>query len=237
MGRKRFSELNKNKNRVLRFATSALLVSLLASCIYCVLYSEKVSRGLEENILRLHVIANSDSQEDQDLKTDVKNAVLEYMSSKLEGSNDVNETKKIIEANIENIKELVCETIKARKKNYQVEISTGKFPFPAKTYGDISLPAGNYHALKIKIGKGEGSNWWCVLFPPLCFVDITHGTVPDSVKEELRDKLTEEEYSIITSAGSEKDIPVKIRFKIVEFFRDSRVKFSGLISKLFNTSN
>lgn len=229
--------LNLNKNMIPRFVMSVLITALVTFCIYCALYSEKISRGLEENIIRLHVVANSDSQEDQALKTDVKNAVVEYMASKLKGSSDINESKEIIDANIENIRELVCKTIKTYEKNYQVEIDTGKFPFPTKTYGDISLPAGNYQALRIKIGKGEGSNWWCVLFPPLCFVDVTHGAVPDSVKEELRNNLTEEEYGIITTADSEKDIPIKIRFKIIEFFQDSRMKFSGLINKIFNSSN
>jgi stage II sporulation protein R len=228
---------NLNKNTVLRCVTFTLLFVLLAFCIYCALYSHKISRGLEENIIRLHVVANSNSQEDQALKMDVKNTVIEYMASKLKDSNNINESKNIINTNIESIRKLVCETIKANEKNYQVEIDTGKYPFPTKTYGDISLPVGNYQALKIKIGKGEGSNWWCVLFPPLCFVDVTHGTVPDSVKEELRNNLTEEEYGIITAADSEKDIPVKIRFKIIEFFQDSRIKFSGIISKIFSTSN
>lgn len=228
---------NLNKNTVLRFVISSLLVALLAFCIHCALYSDRVSRGLEKNIIRLHVVANSNSQEDQALKTDVKNAVIEYMGARLKGSNNINESKNVIDANIEDVRKLVCETIKANEKNYQVEIDTGVYPFPTKTYGDISLPAGNYQALNIKIGKGEGSNWWCVLFPPLCFVDVTHGTVPDSVKEELRNNLTDEEYGIITAADSNKDIPVKIKFKIIEFFQDSRIKISGIISRIFSTSN
>ena len=87
---------------------------------------------------------------------------------------------------------------------------------------------------RLVIGNGEGANWWCVLFPPLCFVDVTHGTVPDSVKEDLKDALTEEEYDILTSADEESDIPIKVKFKIVELFQDSKVKFTGAFNKLFN---
>jgi stage II sporulation protein R len=95
------------------------------------------------------------------------------------------------------------------------------------------LPAGHYQALRVVIGKGEGSNWWCVLFPPLCFVDVTHGTLPDNIKENLKNALTSEEYNIITSVDSDSEIPVKIRFKVVEFFQNSRIRFTGMISKIF----
>ena len=98
------------------------------------------------------------------------------------------------------------------------------------------MPAGSYEALRIVIGKGEGANWWCVLFPPLCFVDVTHGTVPDSVKDDLKNVLTEEEYSIVTSADEESDIPIKIKFKIIELFQDSKDKFAGTLSRIFKTA-
>ncbi|NSW91646.1 MAG: stage II sporulation protein R [Firmicutes bacterium] len=228
---------NVNKNRILRTGIPILIVALLAFCIHYVFYSEDISKGLEENLIRLHVVANSNSDEDQALKIDVKNAIIEYMETKLKGSKDINESKRIINMNIDGIKKLVNEKIETYGKNYAVKIDIGEYPFPTKTYGDITLPAGNYQALKVLIGKGEGSNWWCVLFPPLCFVDVTHGTVPDSVKEELKNALTKEEYSIITAAESDKDIPVKIKFKILEFFQNSKMKFSGIISKIFNVSN
>ena len=99
------------------------------------------------------------------------------------------------------------------------------------------MPAGNYQALNVSIGKGAGSNRWCVLFPPLCFVDVTHGTVPESVREELKNALSNEEYKIVTTSENDNDIPVKIKFKIVEFFQSSRIKFSGIISKIFSNNN
>ena len=104
------------------------------------------------------------------------------------------------------------------------------YPFPTKQYGDIILPSGNYQALKVVIGSGKGANWWCVLFPPLCIVDVTHGTISDSVKEELKNVLTYDEYEIISSAEDDDDIPVKVKFKIVEFFR-FRIKFLDSLAK------
>lgn len=111
----------------------------------------------------------------------------------------------------------------------------GSFPFPTKMYGDITLPAGTYEALRVVVGEGEGQNWWCVMFPPLCFVDATHGTIPDSVKEDLKNVLTKEEYSIVASADQEDEIPIEIKFKVVEIFQGSKIKVTGAINKLFKT--
>lgn len=211
--------------------TAFIVAGLLLSS-----YSESVNKGLADNLIRLHVIANSDSPADQALKRDVRDRVLEYMHVKLKDSKDVEQTSVIINQNLGDIKAIAQDEISRQGKDYSVQASLGSYPFPTKAYGDIILPAGNYQALRVVIGKGEGANWWCVLFPPLCFVDVTHGTVPDAVKEQLKNTLTEEEYSIVASADTTNEIPVKIKFKIVEIFQDSKIKFAGLITKLFSTS-
>jgi len=213
------------------------MVVLLAFGIHFIFYSEHVAESLEQNLIRLHVVANSNSEEDQALKIDIKDTIVKYMGDKLKSSKNISESKQIINLNMDNIREIIDKEIKSCGKNYPVKINLGRYPFPTKSYGDITLPAGNYQALKVSIGKGEGSNWWCVLFPPLCFVDVTHGTVPESVKEELRNVLTNEEYKIVATTESDKDIPVKIKFKIVEFFQNSRMKFSGIISRIFKNTN
>lgn len=209
--------------------TASIVAGILLSS-----YSEDLNRGLADNLVRLHVIANSDSPADQALKRDVRDRILEYMKIQLQSSKDVGQTEFIINKNIDGISSLVKDEIKRQGKNYDVKVSLGSYPFPTKSYGDIALPAGNYQALRVVIGKGEGANWWCVIFPPLCFVDVTHGTVPESVKNELKNALTDEEYSIVASANTDDEIPIKIKFKIVEFFQDSKIKFAGLISKIFN---
>lgn len=209
--------------------TASIVAGILLSS-----YSEDVNRGLADNLIRLHVIANSDSPVDQTLKRDVRDKVLEYMKLQLRGSSDVDQTRFIINDNMDGIIALVKDEITRQGWDYDVRASLGSYPFPTKSYGDIALPAGNYEALRVVIGKGEGANWWCVIFPPLCFVDVTHGTVPEVVKEDLKNALTNEEYSIIASADTDDEIPIKIKFKIVEFFQDSKIKFTGLITKIFN---
>jgi len=197
-------------------------------------YTVDLNKGLADNLIRLHVVANSDSPEDQALKRDVRDAVLSYVQSELKDSETIEQTRSMINRNMDRITSIAKETILNHGNNYGAKTTLGSYPFPTKAYGDITLPAGNYQALRIVLGNGEGTNWWCVLFPPLCFVDVTHGTVPDSVKEDLKSALSEEEYSIITSADEESEIPVRIKFKIVEIFQDSKVKFAGALSKLFN---
>lgn len=217
----------------------AITVILTASILAVLLlgsYSEDLNKGLADNLIRLHVIANSDSPEDQALKRQVRDIILGYMKEQLNSSKDIEQTKYIINKNMSKITVMAEDEIVRQGKNYNVKTTLGSYPFPTKSYGDITLPAGNYEALRVVIGKGEGANWWCVLFPPLCFVDVTHGTVPDSVKQSLKTALTDEEYGIITSADNDKEIPIKIKFKVVEFFQDSKIKFAGMFSKIFSTS-
>lgn len=225
------------KSIIFKTALAILLVMLITLTAAFASFSNGVNKALSDNLIRLHVIANSDSEEDQALKSDVRDAVIEYMQKKLEDVTDLDQAKYIINEDIGNIEKIAINKIRESGKEYPVKVVLGKYPFPTKAYGDVALPAGNYQALRIIIGEGIGSNWWCVLFPPLCFVDVTHGTIPDSVKEDLRNSLTDEEYSIITSAESEGEIPVKVKFKIVEILQGSKVKFSGLIGKIFRLQN
>jgi stage II sporulation protein R len=233
----RRSKTGKTKSIKLLSKTTAAVVLLgtLILGIAFVSYSENVSNGLADNLVRLHVVANSDSPEDQQLKRDVRDVVIEYMRLKLKDAKDIEAAKKVIVENSGEIKAIAENEIKIQNKDYNVDVMLGSYPFPTKVYGDISLPAGNYQALRIVLGNGEGQNWWCVLFPPLCFVDATHGTVPDTVKDDLKEVLTEEEYCLVTSVGNEEDIPIEIKFKIVEVFQDSKIKLAGVMNRLFKS--
>ena len=174
--------LNQRKNTIVKIMLLALCITIFASGYMCLAYSEDLNKGLSNNLIRLHVIANSDSPEDQALKRDVRDVILNYMKDKYTVTKNVEETKLLIKENLNEIQGLAAKEIQRQEKNYSVDAMFGSYPFPTKVYGDITLPAGNYEALRVVIGKGEGANWWCVLFPPLCFVDATHGTIPDSVK-------------------------------------------------------
>ncbi len=221
-------------NAILRTGLIVILALLAMTVVVFASYSDNVNKSLADNLIRLHVVANSDSPEDQALKRDVRDVIIEYMKDQLKDSRDIAETKYIIEKDMPKLEELARNEIARQGKSYSVKASLGSYAFPTKLYGDITLPAGKYEALKIIIGNGEGANWWCVLFPPLCFVDATHGTVPDSVKSDLKNVLSQEEYQLITTADKEEDIPIKVKFKVVEFFQDSKIKFSGMISRIFN---
>lgn len=228
---------SKDVKAIFKGVLGIVLVALLVTGIAFASYSENVNSGLSQNLLRLHVIANSDSPEDQQLKRDVRDVILEYMKKEIKDIETVEDAKSQVNNNLDRIKILAENEIKRQNKSYSVKVMLGNFPFPTKMYGDITLPAGAYEALRVVIGEGVGQNWWCVMFPPLCFVDATHGTIPDSVKEDLKNVLTKEEYSIVASADEEDEIPIEIKFKVVEIFQGSKIKFSGAINKLFKTAH
>lgn len=218
---------------IIKISIAVLLLIILAAWMISYTYAEDVNAGLSQNLVRLHVVANSDSAPDQALKLKVRDAIIEFMKDKLANSKDINETRAIINANLKNIEQLSSKVIKENNSSYGVKASMGSYSFPTKTYGDVALPAGEYQALKIVIGDGAGANWWCVLFPPLCFIDATHGAIPESVKQDLKTSLSAEEYRLITTSDNSEDIPVKIKFKVVELFEGSKVKVTGAVNKMF----
>ncbi|ERI94837.1 stage II sporulation protein R [Clostridiales bacterium oral taxon 876 str. F0540] len=176
---------------------------------------------LEQKLIRFHVIANSDSVEDQALKLKVRDKVLEYISPKLKKSKSIEESREIIKSNDAAIKKIAQDVIKKNGYSYTVQTKLSKENFPVKTYGNITLPSGEYEAYRILIGNASGQNWWCVMFPPLCFIDITKGEVSYKETEKaMKTVLTEKEYEAIDNTQSPNDNNNKIivKFKIVELF-------------------
>lgn len=129
-----------------------------------------------EALIRFHVLANSDSDEDQALKRAVRDALLKEVSPRLAESHSLEESRQILIGLRPKMEQIGKSVVQAWGKNYEVKTDYGHFSFPTKSYGSLVLPAGEYEAVRVLIGKAEGSNWWCVLFPPLCFVDIEHST-------------------------------------------------------------
>ena len=138
------------------------------------------------------------------------------MSSISQNASSKEEVIKIAKANLDKIQAIAAQTIRDNGYTYSVNVEVGNFSFPSKRYGDITLPPGYYDALRIKIGKAEGQNWWCVMFPPLCFVDVTSGVVPDESKEIMKENLSKEEFDLISKNSNE----VKVKFKIVEVLQN-----------------
>lgn len=179
-------------------------------------YADAIFSDISESVLRLHVIANSDSQEDQNLKYIVRDNVLKYMNEISLDCESKEEAIKILTEHLDDFRNIALSTIKENGFDYDVSVSIDNCAFPTKTYGDISLPAGYYDALRIKIGNADGQNWWCVMFPPLCFVDVSSGIVDDSSKELMEINLSEEEYHIISDNSTD----VKVKFKIIEWLNN-----------------
>lgn len=187
-----------------------LLVIFLIFNIFS--YSNKVFAGLQNNIFRLHILSNSDSEADQTLKLAVRDSVIEYMKTINNTSFTKEETIQNVNSHLKEIQKIAEDKIHELGYDYAVSLEVGNFYFPTKYYGNISLPAGNYDALKINIGEAQGQNWWCSLFPPLCFIDISSGYLEDEDKEILEANLTEEEFALVSSSSPD----VKLKFKIVE---------------------
>lgn len=176
--------------------------------------TENVQQGIAEEILRFHVIAESDSQEDQILKLKVRDGIIMALEKKLKNVPDKKEAKNVIVENLDYIEETAENIIINNGFTYKVSASLEYCDFPTKVYGDLTFPAGKYEALRVKIGKAEGKNWWCVMYPPLCFVDSTYQIVPEESKEKLKYLLTDDEYEEIIK---NKKVKVKFKFRICEW--------------------
>lgn len=213
---KKFLKDFKNSKIGIVFILCILLFLYTIICAFS--YVSAVSSDISDSVFRLHVIANSNSNEDQALKYKVRDSVLNYMNTICKDCTSKEEAINIVNENKEIFKQIALDTIQSEGYSYDVNINIGNFEFPTKTYGDISLPAGFYDALRIEIGEANGKNWWCVMFPSLCFVDISSGIVPEESKEELKNVLTDEEYTIISDNSN---YSIKFKFKLLEFFTNT----------------
>lgn len=208
-----------NISNLKRFLVLIILFSIYVFiCAFS--YVNAVSANISSSVFRLHVIANSDSAEDQNLKYLVRDALIDYMNSVSKNSNSKDEAISIAYQHKSDFYKIAKKVINDNGYDYNVNISIGNFAFPTKNYGDISLPAGYYDALKVEIGNASGQNWWCVMFPPLCFVDISTGIVPEDSKETIKDSLHTEEYNLINSAQT---ADVKFKYKLLEFFQNIKL--------------
>ncbi len=190
-----------------------LEISLLIALIICGVFNinafSQQCDNIREKMLRMHVIANSDSDEDQQLKLKVRDAVLSAGKEVFDGSVTAIEAKEKITPYIDYLENIAFETVKKEGFDYSVKITVEKEYFNTRIYDNsITLPAGYYTAVKVIIGEGKGQNWWCVMFPPMC--------LPTAAAEcELSDVLTDDETEIVTEAEK-----YKLKFKIVEILEE-----------------
>lgn len=194
------------------FIVSLLIIFIIVSAIS---YVSAVSQNISDSVFRLHVIANSDSPEDQNLKYLVRNELLKYMSELTQNITSKEEAIKLAKTHETDFYEIARKTIQENGYDYDIKINIGNYYFPSKSYGDISFPAGYYDSLKVEIGEASGQNWWCVMFPPLCFVDISTGIVPNESKEKIKTNLPNEEYALISETNN---LSINFKFKLIELF-------------------
>ena len=194
-----------------------LLLFLAVFFAAVLFFSQAAAAGrIKDKVLRLHVIANSDSEEDQALKLKVRDQVLATLKPLLENAEDRSSSEAIVRAHLSEVEAAARETAWQEKPGENVHAELTNTRFPEKTYGDCTFPAGNYDALRITIGEAKGKNWWCVLFPSLCFVDTVHGVVAEESKELLKNVLTEEEYESLFTPGKSE---YKVRWKAAEIWQ------------------
>ena len=188
---------------------SLYIILILLFCIACIAglrYERRLNmqKDIAEKIVRFHVIANSDRKADQDLKLAVRDAVGIKMSELLKDVADRSESEDVIRENMENMKQTAQKVIAENGYDYEVDVCLKDTDFPVKSYGMYTFPAGTYEALEIVIGEGKGHNWWCMLYPSLCFYDSSYGVVSEESKQVFSDLLPAEDYEELLSSDDTK---------------------------------
>lgn len=184
---------------------SVFLILSLALILAPVADAQEIYTGT----LRLHVLANSDSDRDQAVKLKVRDRILELMEERLENAEDAEESKEIITAALGEIEKAAAEKLGEYGFDYGVKVDFGEEYYPTREYGDATLPAGNYSSLRVMLGEANGQNWWCVLFPPIC-------TSPAKAEDEfISAGFTPAQIKLVTG---DEDPEYRLRFRIVEIF-------------------
>ncbi|MDU7950067.1 MAG: stage II sporulation protein R [Clostridium sp.] len=182
---------------------------------------ELAYEDIVNEIIRFHVIANSDSEEDQNLKLKVRDNVIEYVSDKLKDCKDLSEARKFIVNNKSTIESIAKYTVIENGYSYDVTSMLSRENFPDKVYGDLVFPQGEYEAYRILIGEAKGQNWWCVMFPPLCFVDGTKDAVDSKKIEEKISEGKAKDENNVKSETKNKKANIKFKYKVFEvLFKD-----------------
>lgn len=184
----------------------SIIAALVLTSVFAFLPFEHKCREISDEVLRIHILADSDSDYDQNLKLMVRDKILEYTDGLYSDVSSKEEAIKITETHINEIISQAEATLRENGCNKKVNAEICNMDFNTRYYGDITMPSGNYTALRVTIGSGEGKNWWCVMYPSLCLY-----TSADT--KTLEDELSEEQYEVITDTPK-----YEFKFKILEYF-------------------
>ena len=197
------------KGKVLKIWEKAMLLALSVSLCAGV-WAQGRQESISSSLLRLHVLAHSDAAEEQSLKLEVRDAVLEYISPRLEEAQTVAQAREIIRAELDNIGLAAADAARGRK----VSVSLDRENYPTKAYEGFRLPAGNYESLRVVLGEGQGQNWWCIVFPPVCLSAVQ--------SEPVAAVMNRDDYALVSSREG-----WELRFKTVEIWGELCSMFSS----------
>ncbi|WP_286059407.1 stage II sporulation protein R [Bacillus mojavensis] len=191
--------------------------------------SENEPVVIPDEAIRLRILANSDRDEDQELKRRIRDAVNKEITTWVKDITSIEEARRLIRSKLPEIMEIAKETMEKEGVSQSISVDFDKISFPTKLYGSMVYPAGEYEAILITLGNGEGANWWCVLFPPLCFIDFSNGeAVKEQEDKEASKKQTEKALEDLTAKAEkaekedekEKEDDTEVKFFVVEWFSD-----------------
>ncbi|PKG21996.1 stage II sporulation protein R [Niallia nealsonii] len=224
-------------------ATIYLFVLIISTILSLYIPKNEVTANDEivipSDAIRLRILANSDSEEDQALKRKVRDAVNKEITKWVAELTSKEEAKQVLQSKLPEIQKIAEKVVAEENHQQTVKVKFGKVDFPTKLYGEFLYPAGTYEAILITLGKGEGANWWCVLFPPLCFLDFSNGVAVSKGVEEKGENKADKQGNIAKAADKEeqgkektkketkedplyveetKDEDVKVKFFLVELW-------------------
>lgn len=219
------------RGRRKNYALIFFLILMIGAILYP--YIPKQEAAADEPIkipneaIRLRILANSDSEADQEIKRKVRDAVNKEISAMVEDLTSIEEARALIKSRLPEIHQLAEQVLQEENVDQSVKTEFGQVDFPTKLYGEFLYPAGKYEAILITIGEGKGANWWCVLFPPLCFLDFSNGVAvsegfDEETEEEQEEKAEEDEKEEKEDPlfVEEEEEEVEVKFFLFEIFAD-----------------
>lgn len=193
----------------MRKTVPLIFLSVLFICFF---YADSLQKDLSQNLIRLHIIANSNSESDQQIKREIRDEIIKNAGNKFSADSQKAVFSHELCNNLDEIEKIADFVLKKHNADYQSEAYLKKTYIPKKVYNGIILPEGSYDSLTVKLGNGNGENWWCVVYPPLCFTESVCGKLSEEGKEKLKNTLSPDAYSLITS----EEFSVEYAFKFVE---------------------
>lgn len=195
-------------------SAACFFMAFLCFMTWLRLRQENLAQRVAPEILRFHVLANSNSRRDQSIKLAVKDFLLEELNQPGVQAESKSALCAYVTKHHSRLEQKAEAFMASAGYSYPVRISVTQCYFPTKSYGDLTLPCGTYDTIQVRLGEARGRNWWCMIYPRLCFLDVSHAAVPDSSKEELRRLLQEEDFdALLDKRGSN----IQIRFRLLPF--------------------